>query len=177
MQHTRRILLFAALLLGATAVVQAEDGLYAAGSIGVTQEHYDSSYLNASSNDVSYQIGLGYRVFGVLAGELDYVGFPRAYSGINYADTYGVGVSVLGFLPISLLDVYGRVGLFDYRTNAYQSAPFNYSFHESGSDLTYGAGVGMHWGNVGARLEYDGYNVSHANQLNIVSLGVVWSFF
>lgn len=35
----------------------------------------------------------------------------------------------------------------------------------------------MHWGNVGARLEYDGYNVSHANELNLVSLGVVWSFF
>lgn len=134
MLDTRRILLPAVLLLSATAAVQAEDGLYAAGSIGVTEEHFDSSYLSASSNDVSYQIGLGYRAFGVLAGELDYVGFPRAYSGINYADTYGVGVSVLGFLPIQVVDVYGRLGLFDYRANAFQSAPYSYSFHENGSE-------------------------------------------
>ena len=52
MLDTRRILLPAVLLLSATAAVQAEDGLYAAGSIGVTEEHFDSSYLSASSNDV-----------------------------------------------------------------------------------------------------------------------------
>ena len=52
-----------------------------------------------------------------LAGELNYVGFGRAYSGINYADTDGVGVSASGFLPIPVVDLYGRLGLVDWRTD------------------------------------------------------------
>ena len=102
---------------------------------------------------------------------------PRAYSGINYADTDGIGVSALGFLPIQVVDVYGRLGLFDCRANAFQSAPYSYSFHGNGSDLTYGGGVGMHWGNVGARLEYEATTYRTPTSCNLVSLGVVWSFF
>lgn len=180
MQHsTLRILLLATLLLDATAAARAQgspDGLYVAGSIAHAEEHFDSSVFYASSNDIGYQVGVGYRAFGVLAGELDYVGFPRAYSGINYADNYGVGFSVLGFLPIPVVDIYGRLGWFGDRTNAYTFAP-DTSFHHTGSDLTYGAGVGVHRGNIGVRLEYQGFNVAHANTLNLLSIGVVWSFF
>ena len=48
MLDTRRILLPAVLLLSATAAVQAEDGLYAGGSIGVTERTLRcSTYLSA----------------------------------------------------------------------------------------------------------------------------------
>ena len=168
------MLLMAGLLSAGIGPALADNGVYVSGSVGQSEVRFDASNLNASANNVGYQAGLGFRPFGVLAAELDYASFPRAYSGINYVDTYGLGASILGFLPVPLVDVYGRLGVFSARTNATTTVN---SYNHSGSDLTYGVGVGAHWGRIGARLEYEAFNVAHAETLHMVSAGVVWTIF
>jgi len=152
---------------------QAQDtGFYVAGSIGQSRVHYDASTFYSSTSSVGYQVAAGFKPLPVLSGEFDYVGFARAFSGINYADTYGVGVFALGYLPIPIVHFYGKVGVVDWRTSAHSP---NLSFHRTGANLAYGAGIGASWGRVGARLEFESFNVAHASTVALTSIGIVWS--
>jgi len=173
MRTMRRFICSAAALLVSSAVL-ADDGLYIGGSVGQNEEHFDPATYNVRGDDTGYKIAVGYRPLDVIAGELDYIGFGRASGGVNYADTYGVRVSALAFLPIPLVDVFGRVGAINWRTNV--TSPYD-SFRRTGTDLSYGAGAGMSWGKLGARIEYELFDVAHANTMNLATIGVTWTVF
>jgi len=157
----------------AGAALGEDTGLYVGGSIGRSNERFEPSAYNVSADNTGYQVAAGWRPLDLLAGEVDYVGFGRASGGVNYADTYGVGLSALGFLPIPLVDVYGRVGLMNWRTDV--TSPFR-GFHRTGTDLDYGVGAGMHWGSLGARVEYERYDISATSTMSLASLGMTWTF-
>jgi len=163
-------------LLPATVALADDDtpvGLYIGGAIGPSSERFHPEDYSLRAQNTGYQVAAGWRPISMLAGEVNYVDLGRAYSGINYADTDGIAVSALGFLPIPLVDVYGRLGLVDWRSNVH--SPFS-SFHRSGSDLTYGVGAGMHWGSLGARVEYQRYDMTVASTMSLASVGVTWTF-
>jgi hypothetical protein len=148
-------------------------GLYAGGSIGPSSERFRPEAYSLRAQNTGYQAALGIRPINLFAAELDYVNFGRAYGGVNYADTDGVGVSALGFLPIPLVDIYGRLGVTDLRSDV--SSPYQ-SFHRSGADLSYGVGAGMHWGSLGARVEYQRFDLSIASTMSLTLIGVTWTF-
>ncbi len=179
MQHLRISRLLAPMLIaaaGGTAlpVAHADDtGFYVAGSVGAANVQYDASTFNASSNSVGYQVEAGYRPLSVFSGEFQYTGFPRAFSGINYADTYGLGVFGVGYLPLPLVQVYGKLGVVDWHTSAHEPG---LSFSRDGANAAYGGGVGTSWGALGARVEYERFNVPRASQMQLTSVGVIWSF-
>ncbi len=151
----------------------ADTGLYVGGSIGRSSEHYDASTFDAQGTNTGYKLDAGWRATSLLAVELSYASFGRASAGTNYADTDATGVFAVGFLPIPALDLYGKVGVARWRTDA--SSP-GYSFARTGEDLAYGAGVGLHWGTLGARVEYERYTVSHASDMDLASVGLIWTF-
>jgi hypothetical protein len=157
----------------ASAAGAADSGFYAGGSVGPSDEHFDASTFNVGSSSSGFQIALGYQALAVLAGELDYVGFGRASAGINYADNYGVELAALGALPTPIVQPYGRLGLMNWHTDAHSP---NLSFDRSGSDLAYGAGLESNWGNLGARIEFDKFEVSHASTMNLATIGLTWRF-
>lgn len=166
------LLLLAALAVSTTAL--ADDvGLYLGGSLGESQQRFDASTFDVRASDLAYKFALGYRPLKVFAAEVSYVGFGRAYGGINFADTDAIGAFAVAFLPIPVVDVYGKVGMANWRTDA--QSPFH-SFHRTGTDLAYGAGAGTSWGSLGARLEYERYDVSHANDMALASVGLTWVF-
>jgi hypothetical protein len=173
MRHTCGGVFLVGASLVCGAAFGANDGLYIGGSLGQSEEHFDASTYFVRSDDTAYKIEAGFRPLDVIAGEVDYVSFGRASGGVNYADTYGVGVFALGYLPIPVVDVYGRLGVVNWRTNV--TSPYE-SFRRTGSDLAYGAGAGMSWGSLGVRLEYELYDVAHANTMNLATVGVTWSF-
>lgn len=181
-----------ALLIGAGQVWGANTGFYVGGSVGSTQEHFDASTFNAHGSATGYQIAAGWRPLSVLAGEIDYVDFGRASnteyyyqpaiccgSGSGpttaeaYVDTSAVGIFALGYLPIPVVDLYGRLGAVDYRTDAHSPS---LSFHRTGADLAYGAGAGVSFGNLGVRAEYTAYDVPHTHNLSLTSIGLTWTF-
>jgi Outer membrane protein beta-barrel domain len=174
MRHSGLIALAIALLavLPATAAL-GETGFYVGGSLGQSSERFDPSAYNVRAQNTGYQVTAGWRPIDLFAGEVDYVGFGRAHGGVNYADTDGEGIFALGFLPIPLVDVYGRLGLMNWRTDV--TSPFR-SFHRSGADLAYGVGAGMHWGSLGARLEYERFDVSATSTMSLTSIGMTWTF-
>jgi hypothetical protein len=161
-------------VLGATAALADDStGPYIGGSIGQSSERFHPSAYSVRAQDTGYEVAAGWRPLDLLAGELDYVGFGRAHGGVNYADTYGIGAFALAYLPIPLVDVYGRLGLVNWRSDV--TSPFS-SYHRSGSDLAYGVGAGMHWGSLGARVEYQRFDIALASTMSLTSVGVTWTF-
>jgi hypothetical protein len=162
------------LLLVATAcrASAADNGLYIGGGVGRASESYDPYTFDAYGANVGYNIAVGYRPFDALAGELNYTSFGRAWSGYNYVDTSAVGVFALGFLPLPVVDLYGRLGLADWRTGA--TSP-GLSFTRTGADVAYGLGGGMHFGSIAVRVEYTRFTVSHANDIDLASVGLTWT--
>jgi len=162
----------AASLPGAAA--HADDtGVYASAALGAAQENFGSSTFDVRGTNTGYKFALGLRPLSVIAAEASYINFGRSYGGINYADTYAEGLFALAFLPVPLVDLYGKVGLAEWRTNAHSPT---LSFHRDGADAAYGVGVGTSFGRLGARLEYERYQVSHASDTAMASLGLVWFF-
>jgi hypothetical protein len=160
--------------LGATvALADDNTGPYIGGSIGQSSERFHPSAYGVRAQDTGYEVASGWRPLDLLAAELDYVGFGRAHAGVNYADTYGVGAFALAYLPIPLVDVYGRVGVMNWRSDV--TSPF-FSYHRRGSDLAYGVGAGMHWGSLGARVEYQRFDIALASTMSLTSVGMTWTF-
>jgi hypothetical protein len=171
----RNVAFILALLLLPAAVALADDetGFYFGGDIGNSTEHFNASTFDVNADNSGYKAAVGFRPLSIVAAELDYVGFGRASSGINFADTYGVSISALAFVPIPIVDIYGRLGVMDWRTDA--NSP-GFSFHRSGSDLTYGVGAGAHWGAFAARLEYERFQVAGASTMELATVGLTYSF-
>jgi hypothetical protein len=166
--------LLAIALLGAAGLSQADNGLYIGGSLGDSMQQFDATTFDVHSDTTGYKFAAGWRPLGVFATELDYTNFGRGYGGVNYADTDGLGLFALGFLPIPVVDLYGKLGVVDWRTDA--QSPF-YGFHRTGTDLGYGFGAGTSWGSIGARIEYERYEIQHASDMGLASVGLVWTFF
>jgi hypothetical protein len=84
----------------------------------------------------------------------------------------------VGFLPIPLpyLDVFGKAGLSRWRLNGSAASPLT-SFSTSGTEFAWGAGVGVHVGNFGARLEYENFRIPNTNGANVTSLEVFLNLF
>lgn len=173
MRHTLTLCSAAALLIGCGSAYADNEGFYIDGSVGHSEEHFDSTVFNVRGSDAGYQLGVGFRPISLFAGELDYVDMGRASGGENYADTYGITAFGVGFLPIPLVDVYGKLGAIEWRTNA--NSP-TLSYHRTGTDLAYGVGAGMHWGALGARVEYERFEVSHASTMDLATIGLTWTF-
>jgi Outer membrane protein beta-barrel domain len=165
--------LLAGTLLACAAAQADEDGFYLGGALGGAQQNYDASTFDAHGSQTGYKFELGFRPIDLFAAEVSYIDFGRAFSGINYADTDALGVFALGYLPIPVVDVFGKVGLADWRTDA--QSPF-LGFHRTGADLAYGLGAGTSWGKFAVRLEYERYEVSHSNDMGMASVGLTWTF-
>jgi hypothetical protein len=162
-------------LAAATAPAFAVDkGLYLGAALGQTESGLRDSNFNFKDRDQGYKLIAGIRMLGVLAVELNYVDLGVSSVGGARAKTKAADGFALVFLPIPLVDVYGKVGLVSWKTDA--SAPTLASFRRSGSDVAYGAGVQLHFGKVSARLEYEAFDAREAARPNMLSLGATYTF-
>lgn len=160
-------------LLGAGTAQAANTGLYAGAALGEANTHLDHTTFNIHDSDGAWKAFAGYRPLGLFGAEVSYVDFGRASANGARSDTHGVDAMAIGYLPIPLVDIFGKVGLVSWQQSTHGPAV---SFHRNGADLAYGAGVGAHFGALGVRLEYERFQVSDANKLSLTSLGISWSF-
>ncbi len=71
------------------------------------------------------------------------------------------------------MDIYGRVGAFDWSANAKTDVG---NFGDNGTDLVYGAGVQFRLGGLSLRGEYERFDLN-GTDADLFSLGVTYTFF
>ena len=173
---TQRILVGAMTVLclaGGTAHA-VDRGFYLGGALGQSESGVRSGNINFTDRDVGYKLIAGFRPLKLLAVEFNYVDLGSSSAGGAQAKTKAVDGFVLGFLPLPVVDIYGKLGLASWQTDASAQA---LSWHRSGSDLALGAGIQLHFDGLAARLEYEAFDAQEASTPTLLSLGLSYTFF
>lgn len=163
-----------ALACTAAPAFAVDKGLYVGAALGQTESGLRDNNVNFKDRDQGYKLIAGIRMLGVLGVELNYVDLGNSSVGGARAKTKAADGFAMVFLPIPLVDVYGKLGLVSWKTDA--SSPTLGSFRRSGSDMAYGAGVQLHFGSISARLEYEAFDAKEAARPNMLSLGATYTF-
>jgi OmpA-OmpF porin, OOP family len=181
---------FAALALTAAMAAQADvqPGFYMGAGIGSTKiddDGFDGAGIDFDDSDTGFKVFGGYSFSQNFAIEATYFDFGEA-SG-RFEDFVGpvsfdVGVSGLsasavGVLPLSdMFSVFGKLGYASYDVDAHASvAGQSGSASESESDLMYGAGAALSFGQFEARAEFEAINVD-GGDANMISLNGLFRF-
>ena len=72
--------------------------------------------------------------------------------------------------------LFARVGAVNWDADVSVSG-FDAGGGADGTDFTYGAGAQFRVGSLGIRAEYEVFDISDADNVDLLSLGVTWTFF
>jgi Outer membrane protein beta-barrel domain len=182
----RKLLLVTLLALG-PVVAQADNGMFYVGA-GVTNDNLrDIAQTNSNLDSTSWKVWTGVRPINMFAVEADYIDLgsqsvnsPTAFADLHYKAVAGYAVGYLP-LPLPWVDVFGKVGLAYWTLSGSAGcigdACFIGRVSDNGSQFAWGAGGQVHFGNLGARLEYESFSIRNTGGANLVSLSVFLNLF
>ena len=180
----RKLMFFMALTTVCGFAQAADNGFYL--GAGVTQakldnvgKDFDVGNLNDFKLDnTAWKVIAGFRPVDFFAVEANYDDLGdegRTTGGVRFnANAKAFTAYAVGFLPIPVVDIYGKAGLARWSTRASASGLFDLDDH--GTEFAYGAGVQVHLGSLAARLEYEQFDVKHTDGVELLTLGATWTF-
>ncbi|MDH4260574.1 MAG: porin family protein [Gammaproteobacteria bacterium] len=180
----------------AASLAQAADNGFYLGA-GAVQSDYGLANPGALSpfddNTGGYKLIAGWRPldsFGVEASYIDhgnatvpsgivciqFITVPCPASASLTAKT--LSAFAVGYLDLPLVDLFAKVGVNSWKFDGHSIGGFVPVFrvNESGTDLAYGAGIQVRFGSVGARLEYERFNIVQNEGLDTISLSLTYTF-
>ncbi len=182
----RKLLVVMVLALGA-GVAHADNGMLYVGA-GLTNDNLrDIAATNSNLSSTNWKVWAGFRPVSVFAVEADYmalgsqnvttvVGGPSS-THIDYKAFAGYAVGYLP-LPVPYLDVFAKAGLARWSSSGGNTVGGSFfSLSDNGTQFAWGAGGQVHFGNLGARLEYENFSIRNTSGANLVSLGVFLNLF
>jgi OOP family OmpA-OmpF porin len=171
------------LLLFGTAAQAADNGIYLGAAaiqakIDNVGEDFDTDDLDDFEIDsTSWKLIGGFRPIDNFAVELNYIDLGDEsgdIAGVRLdAEAKAYAAYAVGFLPIGPIDLYAKGGLVRWETE-FNSAGFR--LDDDGTEFGYGLGVQARLGSLGARLEYEQFDVDNTDGVEMLSLGVTWTF-
>jgi hypothetical protein len=178
----RKLLLGLALVLAA-GVAHADDGMLYIGA-GLTNDNLrDIAATNSNLDSTNWKVWAGVRPIGVFAVEADYIDLGSQNtttiiaggSTNTHLDYKAFAGYAVGYLPIPVpyLDVFGKVGLARWTESGSTGVPSGLlSLSDNGTEFAWGVGGQVHFGNLGARLEFENFSIRNTGGANLVSLSV-----
>lgn len=177
--------MIAALILASASVpaLAADNGFYVGAAIGqggVKTDEVDlgTAFDDFDGDDTGFKVIAGFRPLEWFAVELNYVDLGTAEDTVGgldlHVDTTGIDAFAVVFLPIPVVDIFAKAGVISWDQDASISGLGSAS--EDGTDLAYGIGVGMGFGSLGARLEYERFEIEDTDTVDMISLGLTWTF-
>jgi hypothetical protein len=160
-----------------------DNGIYLGAGIGQGgvqfEDRIEGENFDFDASDTAYKLIAGWRFLDWLSVEANYVDLGTADDRIDgvdiEADVSGFSLAALGFLPIGPVDVFAKLGAINW--DADLSAPgTGLSSSDDGTDLMYGAGVQFRVWSLSFRGEYEIFDVADADTVDMISLGVTWTF-
>lgn len=177
----RRLLLIPLLTLAAasaqaTGLVGAN--VYAgAGIMSASVDNLHGTGFNIDNTSFKALAGLRLSLLGA---EVDYYHLGSEsrsfYFGGANANARAFAAYAVGYLPLPILDFYGKLGLDRWQLSGSSASPALFRFSESGTKLAWGVGAQAHFGNLVGRLEYERLNMANTDGARIVSLDVAFNF-
>jgi len=180
-----RSLMLLTVLAFAAGAAHAENGFFYVGAGVVRNSLSDITDLGGlpDLSNTSWKAFAGVRPLNWLAGELDYIDLGSGSSTSTtsagnvtaHADGSALAAYAVGFLPIPLpiVDVYGKAGLARWKLNGdVNSLVSPGSVSTNGTEFAWGIGVQAHISMIGARLEYENFNVPNTSGAKVTSLSV-----
>lgn len=160
----------------------ADNGFYL--GAGLTQTDFDVSVDgfdgSAKFDDNSFKVIGGFRPLDWLAVEANYIdlggGEIEDGGGVSL-DASAITVSALLLAEFGIVDVYARAGIAKWDvdfSDAFDSAS------DDGWEPTYGVGVGVHFGSIGVRAEYERFSAEAFDEIDTdvdtISLSFTYTF-
>jgi OOP family OmpA-OmpF porin len=179
-----RRLLFAVLMLGMCAAT-AHAGIFVGASAGQSGIADQDSSLSTdySESDTSTKVFGGFRVMKFFAIEGSYVdlGSPSGDAGGGVdakVSASGWDAMAVGLLPLGKhFEIFAKAGLIYWSTDVKLSGAATGSDSNSGTDGMFGAGFAIVFGkHIAARLEYEKFNVSDIDTVDLTSAGIDFRF-
>jgi opacity protein-like surface antigen len=174
---------FALSIAGIGAAQAADHGFYLGAGLGQSKLDPDQNKLNFSAlnyddKDQGYKLIAGIRPLDVLGAEINYVDLGKTdgagTGGALRSKAQLFNASVLGFVPLPFVDIFGKVGIARSKARYQEEGVSNLKLDST--DFSWGAGVQAHFRSLGARLEYERFNLPRTNSSSMVSLAVTWTF-
>jgi len=175
---------FALVLLLAGPAQAADSGFYLGAGVGQSQwtdQPSQTAGQQVSENSTSYRGFAGYR-FGIiplldLAAEIGYMDLSKAEGTVGGTNVQykaqGADASLLVILPITLFDMYARLGAMSVKLDK----TFNGTTSSStGTSGMYGLGVGFRLWKIGVRAEYDRIDVKDLKSLDVAMVSAYFQF-
>ena len=159
--------------------LSADNGIYLGASVGQSSVQYDDANLNFDASATGFKAIAGWRFLDWLAVEGNYVDLGSGDDNVLgekiESDVNGVSLSAVGFLPLGPVDLFARVGAISW--NADLEAPgLGIKGSDDGTDLTYGIGAQFRVWSLSFRGEYERFDISDADTVDMFSIGVTWTF-
>jgi len=176
----RKLALLIVLALGASGAY-ADEGLFYLGA-GITRNSIkDVASINSDLNATSWTALVGVRPINLFAVEADYIDLGSQTTSYVDVSTHleykAFGAFAVGFvpLPVPFLDVFGKVGLARWNSSGSSNAPQSslFSLSDNGTEFAWGVGAQVHAGKIGARLEYESFNIHNTDGANVVALEAI----
>jgi OOP family OmpA-OmpF porin len=180
---------FAALGLtaGMAAHADVQPGFYMGAGFGTTKVGDDAFGSSVDDSDTGFKVFGGYDFNQNFAVEVSYFDLGEAsgsFEDIDFgridfdAGISGFSASAVGTLPVSdMFSVFAKLGFASYDVDAHVTvAGFGSgSGSTSESDMVYGVGGALGFGQFGLRLEYEAINVDNGDA-NMISLSGMFRF-
>ncbi len=202
------LVLLGALVAGvtcATTAAAADDndviaplGMYVGGSFGRGNVRVDSqttgSLFDFDEHHAGWKAMLGFRAIPPLGAEIEYIDFGHPTTSIagvrQDARARGVGAFAVGYIPLPIVDVFGKAGVARLQTIAHgtfstpqsggvvcNNSSLSCLFDSDHTDtrFAYGGGVQVKLARVGIRAEYERISASGGDP-SLLSVGVTYTF-
>ncbi|MGI9246365.1 MAG: outer membrane beta-barrel protein [Steroidobacteraceae bacterium] len=173
----------AAFGLLASPAFAADNGIYLGASVGQSGVDFSDTLagekFSVSVDSTGFKAIAGWRFLDWLAIEGNYVdlgsGDDRVAGEKVTTDVSGLSLSAVGFVPIGPVDLFARVGAIQWDADL-QAPNLGVRASTDGTDLTYGIGAQFRVWSLSLRAEYERFDVADADTVDMVSLGVTWTF-
>jgi len=171
------------LSLASAPALAVDNGFYFGASVGAGgvqfDQRFDGQRIDYDAGSTGFKAIAGWRFLDWLSVEANYVdlgsGDDKVQGEKIETDFNGVSLSAAGFLAIGPVDVFARAGAIDWSADV--TAPgLGIKGSDDGVDFTYGIGAQFRVWSLSLRAEYELYDISDADTVDLISVGVTWTF-
>lgn len=172
----RNLFIGAAALLACGAASAADNGFYLGGSVGQASVKIDEGLATFDDHDTGYKFIAGFRPLDWFGVEANYVDFGNPKDNGVELDAHGISAFAVGFYAFGPLDIYAKLGAIDWKSSVSVQGVSSNAFKNDGTDFAYGVGAQFRFLSLSVRAEYERFEAEDIDHLNMVSVGLTYTF-